>query len=87
MALSLPGERSVAAGSRVNPVRALVAWIARARALRARRKTLQELLALDPARLKDLGLKHSDIVDAMQATNGRTAGMILNAARSRNAKS
>jgi uncharacterized protein YjiS (DUF1127 family) len=86
MALSLPGERSIAAGSRINPVRALVAWIAQTWALRARRKTLQELLALDPARLRDLGLNRSDIVDAMEAGNGRTSGMILNAARSRSAK-
>ncbi|KKB08765.1 DUF1127 domain-containing protein [Devosia chinhatensis] len=87
MALSLPGERSVAAGSQVRPVRGIFAWIAKAKAKRARRTALRSLLELDHARLKDLGISHADIAEAMAARNGRTPGMVLNAARARSARS
>ena len=86
MALSLPGERSVAAGSHVNPIRALVTWFARATAIRRRRTALKSLLDLDAARLRDLGITEQDIAEAMVARNGRTPGMVLNAARARNAR-
>ncbi|OAM74371.1 DUF1127 domain-containing protein [Devosia elaeis] len=86
MALSLPGERSVAAGSHVTPIRRLFAWIAQVKANRARRTALRGLLDLDTARLKDLGIERSDIAEAMTARNGRTPGMVLNAARARNAR-
>jgi Domain of unknown function (DUF1127). len=86
MALSLPGERSVAAGSHVHPVRALVTWFARVKAARARRVALQGLLELDHARLKDLGINRGDVHDAMVARNGRTPGMVLTAARARSAR-
>lgn len=85
MALSLSGERSVAAGSHVHPLRALIAWFAQAKAARARRTALRNLLAMDPARLRDLGITHADIADAMSAASGRTPGMVLNAARARSA--
>ncbi|WP_297103947.1 DUF1127 domain-containing protein [uncultured Devosia sp.] len=86
MALSLSGERSVVAGSHVNPARALFAWFAQAKRDRARQKALRELLSLDPALLKDIGVSRSDVVDALTPQDGRTAGMILNAARARNAQ-
>jgi Domain of unknown function (DUF1127). len=86
MALSLPGERSVAAGSHVTPIRRLLAWIAQVKANRARRTALRGLLDLDTARLKDLGIERADIAEAMTARNGRTPGMVLNAARARNAR-
>ena len=86
MALSLPGERSVAAGSHVTPIRRLFAWIAQVKANRARRTALRGLLDLDTARLKDLGIERADIAEAMTARNGRTSGMVLNAARARNAR-
>ncbi|UYN99533.1 MAG: hypothetical protein KIT02_16765 [Devosia sp.] len=85
MALSLPGERSVAAGSHAHPVRALFDWLAQVKTNRARRTALQGLLDMDTARLRDLGIDRSDIADAMLARNARTPGMVLNAARSRNA--
>src|SRR5690606_6464076 len=69
MALSLPGERSVAAGSHVTPIRRLFAWIAQVKANRARRTALRGLLDLDTARLKDLGIERSDIAEAMTARN------------------
>ena len=86
MALSLPGERSVAAGSHVTPIRRLFAWIAQVKANRARRTALRGLLDLDTTRLKDLGIERADIAEAMTARNGRTPGMVLNAARARNAR-
>ena len=86
MALSLPGERSVAAGSHVNPIRALVTWFARATAIRRRRTALKSLLDLDATRLRDLGITAQDVAEAMVARNGRTPGMVLNAARARNAR-
>ena len=86
MALSLPGERSVAAGSHVNPIRALVTWFARATTIRRRRTALKSLLDLDAARLRDLGITEQDIAEAMVARKGRTPGMVLNAARARNAR-
>ncbi|SMQ59606.1 protein of unknown function [Devosia lucknowensis] len=86
MALSLPGERSVAAGSHVNPIRALFAWFTRAKTNRARRAAMQNLLQLDQARLRDLGITPEDVLDAMAARDGRTPGMVLHAARARNAR-
>jgi Domain of unknown function (DUF1127). len=86
MALSLPGERSVAAGSHVTPVRALFAWLARVRANRTRRAQLVSLLSLDAAQLRDLGITAQDVVEAMNVRDGRTPGMVLNAARARNAR-
>ncbi len=87
MALSLPGERSVAAGSRLTPIHGFFAWIAQVKANRARRTALRGLLDLDPAQLKDLGIDRSDIAAAIAARNGRTPGMVLNAARARSAHS
>ncbi|MBJ3784878.1 hypothetical protein [Devosia sediminis] len=86
MALSLPGERSVAAGSHVNPARALFAWFTRAKANRTRRAALTSLLDLDAAHLRDLGITRQDVAEALLARDGRTPGMVLNAARSRNAR-
>ena len=86
MALSLPGERSVAAGSHVNPIRALVSWIVQFRTNRRRHTALKSLLDLDAARLRDLGITAQDVAEAMAARNGRTPGMVLNAARARNAR-
>ncbi len=86
MALSLPGERSLAADSHARPFGALFAWFTQLKRNRARRVVLQDLLELDAYRLRDLGISQSDIADAMTARNGRTPGMILNSARSRNAR-
>jgi len=85
MALSLYGERSVAAATPASPLSALVRWMMKARAERARRVALASLLELDHDRLDDLGISRSDIVEAMQ-TKGRSAGSILNAARARQAR-
>jgi uncharacterized protein YjiS (DUF1127 family) len=87
MALSLPGERSVAAASPANFARPVVAWFTGFKAARTRRLALQGLLEMDAARLHDLGISHGDIADALSARNGRTPGMVLNAARARSARS
>ncbi|QQR38166.1 DUF1127 domain-containing protein [Devosia rhizoryzae] len=86
MALSLPGERSVAAASPANILRMIPAWFAGQKAARTRRLALQRLLDMDPAQLRDLGISRGDIADAMQVGNGRTPSMVLNAARARSAR-
>jgi uncharacterized protein YjiS (DUF1127 family) len=84
MALSLPGERSLAAATPANPFAAFVRWIAKAKAARARRVALSALLELDHARLNDLGISRNDITAALAAKSH--AAPILNAARARNAR-
>jgi uncharacterized protein YjiS (DUF1127 family) len=84
MALSLPGERSLAAATPANPFAAFARWIAKAQAARTRRTALSALLELDHARLSDLGLCRDDVVAAL--ASGTHAGPILNAARARNAR-
>jgi len=86
MALSLPGERPVAAAMPVNPLRALAAAFARLGAARARRAALHDLLGLEPARLHDLGITRADILDAMHQHHARHPGMVLHAARARAAR-
>jgi uncharacterized protein YjiS (DUF1127 family) len=86
MALSLSGERSVAAVSRAHPLHTVLAWIASANRARARRNTLKRLLELDHARLRDLGVTHMDVAHALSDTSGRSAGMMLSAARARNSQ-
>ena len=84
MALSLPGERSLAAASPANPFAAFARWIAKAQAARTRRVALSALLELDHNRLSDLGISRSDITAALAAKT--QAGPILNAARARSAR-
>ena len=84
MALSLPGERSLAAATPANPFAAFARWIAKAQAARTRRVALSALLELDHARLDDLGISRHDINVAL-ASRGK-AGPVLNAARARNAR-
>jgi uncharacterized protein YjiS (DUF1127 family) len=86
MALSLPGERSLAAATPANPVLALFAFIAARLARRRQRKALESLLDLDATRLRDLGVTGSDIFEAIRAEQGRSAAMVLNAARAKAAR-
>ena len=86
MALSLPGERSVAAAMPTTPLRALFAWFARVNADRTRRTALKRLLELEPERLRDLGLSRADILEAMAARSGRTAAQVLTTARAQKAR-
>jgi uncharacterized protein YjiS (DUF1127 family) len=84
MALSLPGERSLAAASSSHPFAAFARWIAKAQAARTRRVALSALLELDHSRLEDLGISRHDVTVALAART--QAGPILNAARARNAR-
>jgi len=85
MALSLFGERSIAAATPINPAVAVRRWIARAQAGRARRLVLQSLLELEPSRLNDLGIEREDVLAAL-ALRGSRVGSSLNAVRARNAR-
>ncbi|MFD2648657.1 DUF1127 domain-containing protein [Devosia albogilva] len=84
MALSLFGERSVAAATPRNPLALLGRWIAAVRTSRARRRALTSLLELDEARLRDLGISRSDIIEALQQPRG--SGLVLSSARARNSR-
>lgn len=85
MALSLPGERSVAAATPLNPFAAFARWIVKAQAARTRRVALSGLLDLDHSRLSDLGISRQDVVDALARKDSRP-GLGLNAARARNSR-
>ncbi|HEY8577879.1 MAG TPA: hypothetical protein VIL88_16250 [Devosia sp.] len=85
MALSLFGERSLAAASPANPLTAVARWIRKAQAARTRRAALSALLELDADRLGDLGISRQDVVAAMVAP--AHAGRMLNTARARSARS
>ncbi|NMA97988.1 MAG: DUF1127 domain-containing protein [Phyllobacteriaceae bacterium] len=87
MALSLSSERSLAAGSHAHSTRGFTAWIARIVANRRRQAALKDMMAMDDALLRDLGVTRGDIADAMQARDGVTPGMMLHAARARSARS
>lgn len=84
MAISLSGERSLAAAT-PNPIVALARWIAKANAARTRRNAMKALLDMDQSRLRDLGISRDDVLDAIYARRGaRPNG--LHAARARNAR-
>ena len=85
MALSLPGERSVAAASPAHPFAAFVRWIAKAQAARTRRVALTGLLELDHERLNDLGISRDDVMSALTRKDSHAAHT-LNAARARNVR-
>ncbi|MHA6691787.1 hypothetical protein [Devosia sp. A449] len=84
MALSLPGERSIAAATPANPIAAFARWIAQAQAAHTRRVALSALLDLDHSRLSDLGISRDDVVVAM--TTPGQAGRVLSAARACSAR-
>ena len=84
MALSLSGERSIAAAASFSPFAAMTRGIVRLQAAHARRSALKDLLAFDTERLRDLGISRSDVVSAL-AGRGVTGGLSLNTARARNA--
>ena len=84
MALSLPGERSLAAATPVHPFAAIMRWIVKAQAARHRRVALKALLDLDHSRLSDLGISRADVLLSLRGDN--LAERALNAARARNAR-
>ena len=84
MALLLSGERPSAAAVTLNPFRMAIAFAGKFRASTARRQALNNLLAMDPHRLDDLGINRSDLFDAMAAEPSRSA-RVLDARRAQNA--
>ena len=84
MALLLSGERPSAAAVTLNPFRIAIAYAGKVRAAGARRQALNNLLSMDSHRLDDLGIKRSDLFDAMAAEPTRTA-RVLSERRARNA--
>lgn len=84
MALSLSGERSVAAATPLKPTATFKRWISGLAAGRRRRAALHSLLELDEARLRDLGIARADVFEALRAD--RCAGLVLSTARARRAR-
>lgn len=84
MALSLSGERSLAAATPTKFFAIIARWFAKAQAARTRRTALKSLLDLDHARLSDLGVSRDDIAKALHG-NDKCPEQVLNAARARNA--
>jgi uncharacterized protein YjiS (DUF1127 family) len=85
MALLLSSERPAVAAVTLNPIKGLIRWLATARAQRAQRIALTNLLEFDAALLEDLGINRQDVVDAMR-NPPRTAGEALAARRALSAR-
>ena len=73
MAYLLSSERPLSAAAQFNPVSRVIAWLAKARAARAQRVALENLLEVDAALLEDLGIDRSDVVEALQNPHGSQA--------------
>ncbi len=85
MAFLLSGERPAVAAVTLNPFRALVRWAAKARAARAQRRALGNLLEFDAYRLDDLGINRHDLFEAMHQYPGN-AGAALNRRRAQSSR-
>lgn len=84
MAFSLTGERPAVAAVTSSPIRSFFRWLAKARAERAQRLALANLLEFDAALLEDLGINRHDVIEAMRIPP-RKAAEQLSARRARNA--
>ncbi len=67
MAYLLSSERPAVAAAQSNSIRTFLAWIAKVNAARARRRALVHLLEFDDAMLDDIGIRRSDLFDAMHS--------------------
>lgn len=67
MAYSLSSERPAVAAAQSNPILALFAMFAKFKANRAQRRVLGNLLELDDAMLRDIGVTRNDLYDAMHS--------------------
>lgn len=85
MAFLLSSERPAVAAVTLNPIKGLVRWLAKARARRAQRVALTDLLEFDAALLDDLGINRQDVIDAMRSPR-RPAGETLAARRAASAR-
>lgn len=78
MAFLLSSERPAMAAAPTSPVTAFFGWFAKARAARAQRRALEDLLEFDSALLDDIGINRQDLFDAMQS---QRAGQTLSQRR------
>jgi uncharacterized protein YjiS (DUF1127 family) len=85
MAFLLSSERPAVAAVTLNPIRGFVRWLAKARADRAQRVALANLLEFDAALLNDLGINRQDVVEAMRNAPPK-AGETLAARRAQSAR-
>lgn len=85
MAFLLSSERPAVAAVTFNPVSGLFRWLAKARAERAQRVALANLLEFDAALLDDLGINRQDVVEAMRNPPPK-AGEALAIRRAHNAR-
>ena len=84
MAYLLSGERPAVAAARINLVQSIVGWFANARAARAKRRALINLLDFDANMLKDIGIERADLFDALQSPRAGQTLAQRRAAASRN---
>jgi uncharacterized protein YjiS (DUF1127 family) len=83
MAYLLSSERPTLAAAQFNPVSRVFAWLNKARATRAQRVALENLLEFDAALLADLGIERADVIAALD--NPR-AGQALAARRAQSSR-
>lgn len=75
MALLLASERPTVAHA-FQPIRRIGRWLAKARADRAQRLALADLLEFDAALLADLGIERQDVVEAMRSPTPKAAAAL-----------
>lgn len=85
MAFLLASERPAVAAVTSSLFRGVFRWLANARAERAQRLALANLLEFDAALLNDLGINRQDVVEAMRNPPPK-AGETLAARRAQNAR-
>jgi uncharacterized protein YjiS (DUF1127 family) len=85
MALLLSSERPAAAAVTLNPFRMAVSWYGKARAIRAQRRALNNLLSMDSYQLDDLGINRADLFDAMHAEPRRGSRLLSDRRAARSA--
>ncbi len=67
MAYLLSSERPAMAAAQTSPVNVIFGWFAKARAARAQRRALENLLDFDASLLDDIGINRQDLFDAMHS--------------------
>lgn len=85
MAFLLASERPAEAAVTYQPIKGFFRWLAKARAERAQRIALANLLKFDAPLLDDLGIDRQDVIEAMRDRSPK-AGETLAARRAQNAR-
>lgn len=76
MAFSLYGEPARAPAVLAPFLKAVLGWIQRSRARRARRAALRQLLEFEPSMLDDIGLDRATVLDALCRPDEQAGGML-----------